>query len=552
MLEPLLLVLLAWRIPAYEIQVEVHSDHSLTVHEHYTVDFRQDPHHGIYRQIPVFYRRGVLFQNLRVRPLEVLRNGQPEPYQVRLQGRNLVIRIGSPHRWLQEVAHYDLVYTVRYGLDAKGDRVYLYFNAIGPQWSVPLERGRVVVTLPPDTPYEAAHAWLGPPGSREARIPARPLDARHLVFEPQEAVLPGRALTVWVAFPRGFFVGPDPLLQGIHLLEDNLFLVLPLGVLLLLLGAWHRWGRDPAVRRSVVVRYDPPEDLTPGEAGVLLDERANSRDLAATALDLARRGYLRLEVEPVRVLFFTLHRFRFHLLNPDFSGLKTHERELLGALFPWPREAGQVVDQKDLRQRLRGKVSKLLKTFEQVGVQAGYFPMRPSRVRTTVFSLGLLTIVASFALAVAGWIPVPMMFSLALSGVLVLLFSPIMPRKTRRGVQKYLELKGFEEFLRRVEQDQIRQMGRDADAYFSRLLPYALVFGLEHRLLEVFDGLLSQSPTWCQSTTGEPLSLHEFGASFASTLGSFQSVFSAASRGGGVSGGGSAGGGIGGGGGGAW
>ncbi len=553
----LLALLLAWSIPSYQIEIIVRPDLSLRVHERYTVDFRGDRHHGIYREIPVFYRKGIFFQNIRVQVRRVLRNGQPEPYLTRLRGRDLFLRIGDPDRWLGDLETYDIVYTVRYGLDLKGDHAYLYFNAIGPQWSVPLEHGQVIVHLPPDTPVERAHAWLGYPGSRDHQLWPDTLAPGILLFEPREAVMPGRALTVFVEMPRRFFKEPDVLEQGVHFVVDNGFYFLPLVVLFLLLGIWYRWGRDPALRRSLVVRYDPPEDLTPGEAGILVDEKLDPRDLSATVLDLARRGYLTIRSEPVRILFFTLHRFTFRLKNPDFSGLKVHEKKLLRALFPPPRTEGQEVRSGEVKKQLREKFSGIEKAFYKAVVKAGYFPTSPDTVRGSMVAIGILWFIVSVFLMVKAWVSVAYIPGLLLSGIFIMLFSRVMPRKTPKGVREYLEVKGFEEFLRRVEQDQIRRLGRDRDLneYFSRLMPYAVALGLEDRLLEVFDGLLTTAPTWFVTASGDPMSLEGFGQSIAGTMGSFNNLFSAPTRGGGgggLSGGGSAGGGIGGGGGGAW
>ncbi len=546
-----LLALIFWRVPAYRIEIQVRPDISLQVHEQYQVDFRQDPHHGIYRQIPVFYRRGILFQNLRLQVLKVLRNQNPEPYKTWLRGRDLMIRIGSPHRRVSGLETYDLVYRIRYGLDFENDSAYLYFNAVGPQWSVPLEHGVVVVTLPPNTPYGTAHAWLGPPGSRRHRIPAQVLDERHLLFQPREAVMPGQAFTVVVAMPARFFVKPDLMEQIWHQFTDNLVFLIPLFTFFLLLGAWYRWGRDPALRRRVVVRYDPPADLTPGEAGVLVDERVNPRDLAATLLDLARRGYLVIQSEARKMLFFTVHRYRLTLKKPDLSDLKMHEKALLEALFPYPRVEDTTVEHLEIRERLRRKIGRITRAFYRAVTRAGYFPVAPNWVRVGVFSLGIVIFAGAILLGTLKVLQGPLILSFLFSAVLVMAFSPFMPRKTPKGVRKYLEVKGFEEFLRRVDRDRIQRLGRDADAYFAELLPYAVVFGVEDRILEAFDGLLSGSPTWFVGPAGQPLPANTFGSSLSGALGHFSGLFSAASRGG-ASGGGSAGGGVGGGGGGAW
>ena len=57
---------------------------------------------------------------------------------------------------------------------------------------------------------------------------------------------------------------------------------------------WRRVGGTRA-RLPVAVQYEPPESLTPAEAGTLMDESADMRDITATMVDLAVRGHLRIE-----------------------------------------------------------------------------------------------------------------------------------------------------------------------------------------------------------------------------------------------------------------
>ena len=58
---------------------------------------------------------------------------------------------------------------------------------------------------------------------------------------------------------------------------------------------WRAYGRDPDANRSIKPEYEPPPGLVPAEAGGLVDERAEPRDVIATLVDLAVRGYLQIE-----------------------------------------------------------------------------------------------------------------------------------------------------------------------------------------------------------------------------------------------------------------
>ena len=57
---------------------------------------------------------------------------------------------------------------------------------------------------------------------------------------------------------------------------------------------WWTRGRDPA-RGAIAVQYEPPDKLTPGECGTLVDDEAAMRDITATLVDLAVKGYLTIE-----------------------------------------------------------------------------------------------------------------------------------------------------------------------------------------------------------------------------------------------------------------
>jgi len=55
-----------------------------------------------------------------------------------------------------------------------------------------------------------------------------------------------------------------------------------------------RIGRDRGCARSPP-QYEPPNQLTPGEVGTLVDDSADMRDITASIVDLAVRGYITIE-----------------------------------------------------------------------------------------------------------------------------------------------------------------------------------------------------------------------------------------------------------------
>jgi hypothetical protein len=62
---------------------------------------------------------------------------------------------------------------------------------------------------------------------------------------------------------------------------------------------WYVRGRDPATGMVAEYITAPPDDLPPGAAGTLLDERADHEDVVATLLGLARHGAIVIhEIKP--------------------------------------------------------------------------------------------------------------------------------------------------------------------------------------------------------------------------------------------------------------
>jgi len=119
-----------------------------------------------------------------------------------------------------------------------------------------------------------------------------------------------------------------------------------------------------------------------------------------------------------------------------------------------------------------------------------------------------------------------------------------------------VQIKGFQEFMNRVDADRLKRMPPDT---FEKFLPYAMALGVEHNWAKAFEGIIQNPPTWYQSSDGHMFSTFYFVNSLGSLTHTASSTFVSAPRssssGSGWSGGGGggfSGGGFGGGGGGAF
>jgi uncharacterized membrane protein YgcG len=347
-------------------------------------------------------------------------------------------------------------------------------------------------------------------------------------------------------------------LYGLDLARNWAF-ALPLFAFGYMFTLWLRKGKDPSTGDPLVVAYAPPEEdgrpLLPAEIGALVDEKLDPRDITASVVDLAVKGYIRIDERKTEGLLFDKTDYALRKGKEPDGELPPFERLLLELIFKGHKSEVNVSDLKlSFYKNLDALKTEAFKGLE--GMKC--FAAAPSSVRGLYIGVGVLVGVGGTLLAVAGSAilggPLSLLpLATILSGVTILAFAPYMPVKTMKGVKVLGRIKGFEEFLMRAEKDRLERM--NDKNLFEKYLPYAIALGVSDRWAESFEGIYQEPPAWYSSPTGfhdfRPVSFHR---SLDSALSSVSTAMHATPRSGGsgFSGGGSSGGGGGGGGGGSW
>ncbi len=151
-----------------------------------------------------------------------------------------------------------------------------------------------------------------------------------------------------------------------------------------------------------------------------------------------------------------------------------------------------------------------------------------------------------------GLTPLPFVLGGIAGGLVMVLFAQVMPARTVQGVRALEKVRGFAEFMSRVEGERFERI-KQTPELFERFLPYAMALGVEKKWARAFENIYREPPSWYVgsdpmgfSTSNFTGRLSELSSSAASTMTSSPR----SSSGSGFSGGGSSGGGGGGGGGG--
>ncbi len=385
----------------------------------------------------------------------------------------------------------EITYALKNAVKFHPDQDVLYWNFTGAGWKLPIQNASFIISLPDSVAgkFRARGVVEGRALERQANGTAVSFDASDLAGRAAQTVIAD------VIFDKGALQEPNPFTTLGWFIEANPIVLMPLIVFGVMYGLWRVKGTDPKI--AVVPIYHPPDGLTPAECGALLEDKVVPRDIVATLVDLAVRGYLRIEETTEPGLLRDSRDYILRLLKPmkDWDSLLPFEYTMLWHTF----HLGEWTTLSSMRQRfyqgariMEGGIMNALR-------DKGMYRIDP--LWTAAFRQGILAVgyVVILELNGTGWLPsfeftAPWIGALAVSALIVYLFSGKITSKTLKGVKAYAAVRGFQEFLNTVEKDHIERV---PDSF--KYLPYAIAMGIEHRWAGNFAAICKEPPDWYQS-----------------------------------------------------
>ncbi len=575
---------IADRMTSVDVAITLDGQGGATFRETIAYDFGPGTHHGIFREVVT--RQSVADaqgqgaatgDRYRYYALGDVTASSPTGASADLElidhGLSTQIRIGDPDTIVDSPQQYVVSYHLANVMNPFPDHVEFFYNVFKDD-TVPKDRLGITVTGPGGvTAVRCARGGSGTDTTGDgspcnAATPGNP--ARFLLTN----VRSNEDVTIATQLPTGGFgtLTPDVrtgtsgysqsqsrVLSGLALGGGVLVPLLAaggMGVLVATRGRDERYagltpgltpgptaspGSVPVVRGGspvVAVQFTPPAGVQPGMVGTLVDESADTVDVSATVVDLAVRGYLRIEESQTGGMFsrtdWTLTRL---VPDPSQPPLRAWESTVLEGIF----EDSNPVQLSALKTHFATTLAAAKQQMYDDVVQRGWFRRNPGSQRAGWQALGFLFIGAGVASAVwlggatsdidrtAGLgigIPsgVVLGVGLLVAGLIVRLLGARMAARTAEGSAVNAQALGFKRYLETAEAGQIRF--EEAQSIFSRYLPYAIVFGVADRWAGTFQKVAEAAeaagqplvmPTWyLYGGTGFP----DFG-SIADGAGSF-------------------------------
>jgi uncharacterized membrane protein YgcG len=492
-----------WRIADFKDTIAISEDGSALVSERITLVF-VGQWHGIHRTIPVEYpgpqgTNYTLYLDVKSVTDE---NGAKLKYESSRSGayRDLKIYIPDAEDATRVV---NIDYTVRNGVRYFDSHDEFYWNVTGNDWPVPIDHASAFVTLPEKAAGTLrAQAFTGVYGSTEGEATSE-VKGADVMFETTNPLPMRGGMTIDIYIPKGILKQPSSLIRLAWFLGSNPIVFLPLLTLAVMVGLWHTVGKDPDPGLSVAPQYEPPKGMTPAEAGTLIDDSTDPRDITSTIVDLAVRGNLKIEEAVDTTLgIFKSKDYVLHLLKPREqwgNDLAPHERVMLENIFA----GGSETRLSSLKNRFYTAIPVIREDIMSALKRKGMYLLDPNSANgysiAAAFAIALLLAAVQYL----GWLnlfsSVPLVIGSGLiSAGIWWLFAREMTAKTLLGGRTKIAILGFQEFMNRVDADRIKRLPPDT---FEKFLPYAMAFGVEHHWAQAFAGMVKDPPNWYVGST---------------------------------------------------
>jgi hypothetical protein len=509
--------------------------------------------HGILRAIPQSYQG----YKTKLTLLSIERDGAGEPYSTYTENNNLVLKIGDANKTITGTHRYILKYQQERIINFDAAPQF-YWDTNGDQWDQPFDHTQVSVTYkghPLTTDNSYCYTGVRGSSARDCTIKQK---GESLIITANHRLGPHENMTLQIPMKQGEFVAPT----WKQKVGDNLWSLVAVGLgLAAAVSAfviWLRFGKDYKDRGIIVPEYAPPKDLTPAEVGLLADYKVDGRDISATLIDMAVRGYIKIYDDTKKVLFFKNRSYRLELLKESFTGLKQHETSLLAALFP-TKKKGDIIELKKLNRITMAKAIEEIRSKLTKDLSETYGLIEPKGLKLQVWMYVAGFVVGFLLIAIfrnGGAI-----FGGFIASISFFFFASFMTRRSHAGVEMYEKIKGLELYMKTAEKDRLKMMQSVDRPYaepsktvelFEKLLPYAVALKVEKSWAKQFDSILTETPGWYQGSNIAAFSAVSLASDLGSATTSFSQSFESSSGTSSSSGGGSSGGGGGGGGGGGW
>ncbi len=588
------------KILNYEVKISVQENSSLEIEEKIVYDFTKNAHdrHGIYRYIPYYYEDNML-------EYEII--SVSEKYTTYEENKNFVLKIGDPDINVSGVKEYTLKYLITPGIFFENEYPKFNWNVIGHNWNIPIEKAIVSIQFPSEfQPTDYPKCWTGEIGSLHSNCEIIFNEGKFFVRN--TSVLSEReGMTVEIKMPKGVIVPPGKIVVlndiGKVLINNQTYSDLPRNIYLspnkyliewerfgfknqkenlnvssgeeiilnfheekyswfvffqylpyffipfstyIVYLSWKKFGKDIGDKGSIVVEFNPPKDMTPIEMGILNTTQFKTKYVAATIIHFAIQGFLKIVYDDEG----KKQKYFLKKIKDAKEPLRKYEIDLFNNLFSYSDSEG-MVDINEIKNKFYVHIEKTKKDSWNEILKKKIWTRNPQTSQGVAAGIGAVFLILGVTIGTIYYY-IFLNFSfivwIVLTTLAIFILTAYIQQKTELGSDLYRHIQGLKIYLNVAEKERIKFHNAPSKSpeQFEKLLPFAVVLGVEKEWADAFKDIYKTPPDWYEGgnmRTFNSVLLVSSLSNFNSSVARSVSTSPSSSSGGSFSGGGGGGGG---------
>jgi uncharacterized membrane protein YgcG len=491
----------------FHVDMIVHSDWSMDVKETIDTNFTEQ-RRGIYREVPIKDAAG---DYIHIKNLQSI--GNPVAAET-IDESNYTLKIWDPDTYIFWPKQYIITYTVENAIKAyasgstttSGWWQEIYWNVVWPQWNTTIAKSSFTITLPKEYAVQTGNMFIVRWGNGEKNKGwvIRQINPTTIEWSLDTVLQPKQWVTIGVQFPVDYFVaesnynelfGEKPSLGFQQSIKSwwNAILtwmvrmgewIIPYLFWFIFIIIWVLWNKKKwsltwrksarKTSKAVAPYYLPPRNIEPAKAFWFWYNAQNPQIFVSLLYYRATKWWTRIELLEWKKYMFGIKwedTFVIHEVKENPSDATETDKALLQKFF-WPRDSVQ--DKVKLTKDSYGKMTRVLWELEDYGDQEWVLYEKKWNIFTRKYVL------------------------------------------TSEWEKLFDEMRGYKDFLEKVERPALDAELKKDPNFLNTILPWAVLFGVETRLLKMCEDILKQME-WYGSYNWSALNAYTF-ASMTSSI----------------------------------
>ncbi|WP_461811671.1 DUF2207 domain-containing protein [Faecalimonas sp.] len=507
-------------IENYQIILDVKQDNKVDVNENITVNWNEEYHHGLVKFIPRWLEYTGKDKKTIKRKSNVLDlKSTSDPYKLDVMKKKDRIRLGKEDEYVPlGNKKYEIQYTYDMGKDPFKNFDEFIFHAYGDYWGTEIKNASVKIIMPKKLEKYNIHFFTDKYRVNDVTkfvdytiegnvIEAKFNQEKYAKYQKEQyckinghreneeckvsedSMYNGnleRSLTVDIELPDDYFVGGS-WTYGWGSFGISIVVIL---LTIYTIYTWYKYGKD-FPKRAVTVEYYPMDNLNAAEIGYIYGNHSMNKLTIALMIQLAAKGYIKID---------ELKKRKIQITNLCSTPWNEHQKQIV-ASKPLSALEKIVYNQLFLKENviIVSEHKTLYKAFEKVEkkLTSKIKNLVIDRVATkkmyTSIAITILTVILNYIsyFVVEDMNPSwSILYWISMGCIVVnLVFTIFMKRKTKYGEEISARIKGFKNFLEKVEKPKLEELVMENPSYFYDILPYTYVLNISKKWINKFEDI---------------------------------------------------------------